>query len=330
MDFHAQRALPGGTGLKAAIEGRDLISVVAGGIRLWGTYHPSSYASSFAKEHDTEQDRTGVLLLNPGFLPRASMGSTQVYWADSFARCGYPSFRFDLPGLGDSEGCVPEPMLDFVNCGAYAPAVATIVDELVGRFGLAGVVVVGLCAGAVTALYGCATSEHCRGVVLMDPYFHHLSFDAKGPRIRDELSKWASRSKLGGFLSSIYDRLRHLALLIPGNRPPRNANFPLLNCWKQLAQAGIPILLLKAPGHKTRGIKPRVGEFDYLDYLQGLSTPRSRLVVKFIEGTNHSFADSVGREAVRELIEQWLDCYFPLVQPQEVMDHRRVRGMTPY
>jgi hypothetical protein len=66
------------------------------------------------------------------------------------------------------------------------------------------------------------------------------------------------------------------------------------------------MLVLKAPALKTRGLKPRIGEFDYLGYLQSKANPRNRVSIEFVEGTNHSFADRRGREAVRQNIEQWL------------------------
>lgn len=90
--------------MNAAIETRELISVAFGGIRLWGTYHRSHGGRSGVPEDLAEKHRVGVLFLNPGFQPRAALGDSPVYWADSFAKCGYPSFRFDLPGLGDSGG----------------------------------------------------------------------------------------------------------------------------------------------------------------------------------------------------------------------------------
>jgi pimeloyl-ACP methyl ester carboxylesterase len=46
------------------------------------------------------------------------------------------------------------------------------VNQLVKRFGLSGVVFFGHCAGAVSALYAGAASSDCKGLILLDPYFH--------------------------------------------------------------------------------------------------------------------------------------------------------------
>lgn len=295
--------------MNSAIETRELITVDVGGICLRGTYHRPHDDRSNSQADLGTSNRTGVLFLNHGFLPRTAPGDSAVYWADSFANCGYPSFRFDLPGLGDSDGDVPAQMLDFVNAGGYAPVLSATVKKLVERFNLSGIVIMGHCAGAVTALYtAAAATKECRGLVLTDPYFF---LPRERTKIREELSYWASWSRIGALTSNLYYCLKHIRLLVRRNRPPRNANLALLRCWNQLASAGLPMLVMKAPALKARGIKPRMGEFDYLGYLQTLSGRGSRIAVKFIEGTDHSFADAVGRTAIRQHTEQWLNACFP-------------------
>ena len=295
--------------MNGTIETRELINVEIGGICVRGTYHRPHKDKSNSNSSADTTNRVGVLFLNHGFLPRAAPGDSAVYWADSFANCGYPSFRIDLPGLGDSDGDVPAQMLDFVNAGGYAPMLSATVKDLTERFSLSGIVIMGHCAGAVTALYTAAVSKECRAVVLTDPYFF---LPRERTKIREELSRWSSFSRLGALTSNIYYYLKHIRLLTLRNRPPRNANLPLLRCWNQLASAGMPMLVMKAPAVKSDGIKPRIGEFDYLGYLRALSGRGSRVVVQFIEGTNHSFADTVGREAIRKHTETWLNACFPL------------------
>jgi pimeloyl-ACP methyl ester carboxylesterase len=220
----------------------------------------------------------------------------------------------DLPGLGDSDGVIPADMLEFVNRGGYSPVLSATLKELVERFSLSGVIIVGLCAGAVSALYAAAISRQCRGLVLLDPYFHLPQGRTK---LREELSAWAARSALGTLMSNILDRLKHLGTLLRGNRLPKNANLPLLRCVAQLASAGMPVLMMKAPAVKAPGLKPRAGQFDYLSYVQKLSCRRSRIVVEFIEGTNHSFADAIGRVKVRRHTERWLNAHFPKTKREQ-------------
>jgi pimeloyl-ACP methyl ester carboxylesterase len=290
-----------------AIETREAIGVAIDGIWLRGTYHKPGGAGSTSVTDAGKNACPGLLFLNHGFLPRAAPGDSAAYWGDLFAERGYPSFRFDLPGLGDSGGEPPAQMLEMVNRGDYAPVVSAIVKELVARYHLPGMVIVGHCAGSVTALFTAPVTKEVKGLVLTDPYFF-LPRDRT--KIRVELSQWSSWSRFGALVSAIYYLTKHMRLLLGRNRPPRNANLPLLRCWNQAASAGLPLLVLKAPALKSRGLKPRMGEFDYLGYLQSMSGG-SRVCVQFIEGTNHSFADAKGRAAVRQNIAAWLDNYFP-------------------
>ena len=298
--------------LKQATETREVITVAVGEICLRGTFHrPRDHRSGPGL---SKRNRFGILFLNHGFLPRTAPGDSAVHWADSFAEQGYPCFRIDLTGLGDSDGDVPADLLDYINAGGYASILSAAIKELTERFSLSGVVILGHCSSAVTALFSAALSKECMGLVLTDPYFH---LARERNEIQMELRHWASWSRLGALSSDIYYYLKYIHLLVRGNRLPRNANSALIRCWDQLASAGLPILILKAPVLKGRGTKPRVGDFDYLGYLEALSGRGSRVVIKLMEGTNHSFAGNVATAAVRECTGQWLNEYFPFVEYEE-------------
>jgi pimeloyl-ACP methyl ester carboxylesterase len=294
-----------------AIERRELITLEGRGVLLRATFHRPRGGGSDSEPGASTRDRTGVVFLNSLSLPRAATGDSAVYWAEAFADCGYPSFRLDLPGLGDTAGDLPQELLNFINAGGYTSIASAKIEELVERFNLSGVVLVGHCAGAVSAIYAAAAcAGKCKGLVLLDPYFHLPQ--AIRPKVRRGLSDWALQSRIGGTISNIYDWVRDVLLILRGNAPPRNANFGLLSRWKELASTGLPILYLKAPARKAVGTKPRVGEFDYLKHVLGLAGRNSKVVVELIEGTDHSFANRLGRAAVRRHTEQWLTSYFPL------------------
>jgi pimeloyl-ACP methyl ester carboxylesterase len=233
-----------------------------------------------------------------------------VFWAESFANLGFPSLRLDLPGLGDSGGAIPNELLNFINAGEYAAIAAAKIRELVERFGFSGVVLLGHCAGTVTAIHAAAGCvSECKGLVLLDPYFHLPQ--AVRPMVRRGLSAWAMRSRFGGLISNIYDRVRDLRRVLRGNALPGNANKKLLACWKQLAATGIPILLFKAPARKAAGTKPRVGEFDYLNHVLQIAGPGSQVLIELVEQTDHSFANRVGRAAVAAMTGRWLQTFMP-------------------
>jgi len=301
--------------MKEATETRELIELDALDVVVRGTYHKTHDGNSGSWAHGIGQDRLGVVFLNGLGATRAGQGDAVVYWADSFAANGYPSFRLDLPGHGDSAGDPPAESLGFINQGGYASVVATTIRELKTRFNLSGVVVVGQCSGAVSAIYTAAATKECMGLVLLDPYFHlPLKLDSK---IRGRLNIWAMKNPVGSFLSSVYGRLKQVRLLLRGDVPPENANFPLLRHWKELASTGLPILIFKAPRRKTTGIKPKVGEFDYFKFILSLTGRKGRVVVKMMNGANHTFANRLGRAAVRQHTEQWLTEWFPWIKHEQ-------------
>ncbi len=293
-----------------SVEERELITLRRLGPLVHGTFHKGRDKNPVVGD----EKRVGILFLNSLSLPRAATGDSSVYWADCFADSGYPSFRIDLPGLGDSDGTLPQDLLGFINSGGFASVAAQKVRELVETFNLSGVIIVGHCAGGVSALFAAAKCAECKGLVLLDVYFH-LPQTIR-PKIRQELSSWALHSRFGRFASDVYDRLGQIRLSLMGNRLPENANIPLLRCWRSLASTGLPILILKAPARKAIGAKPRAGEFDYLAHVLRIAGSHNQVTVELTEGTDHSFANRVGRNAVRQHVENWLRTYFPLAQKQ--------------
>jgi pimeloyl-ACP methyl ester carboxylesterase len=254
-------------------------------------------------------NRTGILFLAGFPMPRSAHGDAGVYWAASFAEFGYPSFRIDLPGMGDSYGSVSSQLLPFLSTGGYEPAVVAVAKHLVERYDLTGLVIVGHCAGAISAIFAAANCGECRGLILMDPPFH---LPPTGKRkVKKALFFWASRSRFGGALSNVYDHFRGIRLQFRGEALPENANIPLLKRWKELASGGLPILLLNAPAPKESVAKPRVGKFDYLQHILKLAGRRNRVDVRTVEDANHAFSNPLGKAAVRQQVEEWMSVLFP-------------------
>jgi pimeloyl-ACP methyl ester carboxylesterase len=310
-----------------SIETRELIRVRARGSVLRGTYHRARETSSGEAICVDVKNRIGILFLNPGVLPRAATGDSAVYWAESFAKLGYPSFRVDLPGFGDSDGEIPREVLDFqtaVNRGGYASHLSSAAENLVERFHLSGVVLFGHCAGAVSALYAATMTQRLKGLVLLDPYFQvqqkitnrnvlsrwnmHIIRRIErsvAPSVSNRC--WRAEAELLWQLKKIYHRLKQFCHLERSEGLPGNANLPLIRCWNQLESARLPLLVLR-----SRAASQKSGEFDYLSDRQSSLRANSRAVVRLIDGTTHSFAEGQGKVAVREYVEQWLRESFPI------------------
>ncbi len=301
--------------MKETIDTRELFVLDGSDVLIRGTYHKTCNDNSHLQPSLIAGDRIGIVFLNSTSPTRAANGDTAVYLAESFAKCGYPSFRLDLPGFGDSDGDHPEDLVGFINQGGYASIASDKVRELIARFNLSGIVIVGHCAGAVSALYTAAATIECRGLVLIGPFFH-LTQPIRPTKIRQQLKLWALHSRIGSLFSNIFEFLNEIRLSLRGRGLPKNANHPLIRCWKKLAPAGLPILIFKGPDRRASN-KPMDREFDYLQYLLGVAGRRSQVVVKVTEGANNAFANRKGRAAVQQHTEQWLNACFPLLKHQE-------------
>jgi pimeloyl-ACP methyl ester carboxylesterase len=290
------------------IEKRELILLKTNDGIVRGTYHRAYDRNRGSEANLIERNRVGVLFLNSLSPTRAATGDSAVFWAQSFAEQGYPSFRVDPPGFGDSDGDPPAELLGFVNGGGYASSASSIVNELTRRFNLAGVVIVGLCAGAVSAIYTAAANRQSKGLVLLDPYFHLPSGVGPAGRqvITQRLTNRLHKGFLGSLLRSMEERAKALRTAFSGPALPANTNLPLVASFRDLASRGLPILVLNAPHTQ------RPGQFDYLSYLRGTVGPKSQVAMQTVEGTGHSFSNPKGRATVRQNTQAWLNACFPL------------------
>jgi pimeloyl-ACP methyl ester carboxylesterase len=200
--------------------------------------------------------------------------------------------------------------MNFISTGGYEAVTVEIVKQILARYNLSSVVIMGHCTGSVTALFAAANCKGCQGLILMEPYFH--LYPPIATKTREALSDWASSNRFGGLLSNLFDRLKELRLRLRRSELPGNANVPLIKRWSSLVSAGVPILMLKVPAPKACGAKPRLGEFDYIAHVMSLAAGRSDVALEVIEGAGHSFADPIGRVAVRSFAEGWLHKHFPL------------------
>jgi pimeloyl-ACP methyl ester carboxylesterase len=310
------------------VEMRELVTLSGNGVLLHGTYHkPPSEAANGATGLTKN---LGVMFLNALSSPRSLVGDSGVYWATQFAANGYPAFRFDLPGLGDSYGEIPNDLLRFTNEGGYAAVASAKTKELVNSRGLSGVVMFGHCAGATTAIYAAAgCSGECKGLILMDPYFNLPK--ALTSSLSPELVNWARRSRLGAVIRAAYDRLREARGALCKAALPPNANFSLISRLKQVLANGVPILILRAHQPAVLGEATlRAGNFDYFAYIQSLAVRSNQFSIRELDGTDHSFANSEGRLAVWQHTEKWLRELFPqatapspLFENQDFQVHER-------
>jgi hypothetical protein len=131
--------------VKEAIPGRELFSLDVLGVVVQGTCHLPQKDSSATETELSDQRGTGIVLLSGLLSPRAATGDSAVYWAQSFAKVGYKSFRVDLPGTCDSGGDAPAELMNFINCGNYEAVTVEIIKQIILRYNLSDIILLGHC-----------------------------------------------------------------------------------------------------------------------------------------------------------------------------------------
>jgi pimeloyl-ACP methyl ester carboxylesterase len=300
-----------GEDVKAAIETREVVTLSAGGICLRGTHHKPKDPTGDSTPGSGEKD-TGLLIVTGLADPRAGCGDCAVHWADGLAECGYRCFRVDLPGLGDSDGEVARTEADFmfsINSGFFSDSVCGITDQLMERFRLREMLIIGHCSGAVTAIYSAAANKRIAGLILLDPYFHLQESEVK----KDSLLNWHWRiiGKLVGnasaraFAVKLHSSVRNFYRR--RMKALENPNLPLIHSWNQLTARRLPILILRSPTSL-----PKQGEPDFIGDLQRPSNHDCSISIKLVQGATHDFATRDAREAVVGYAQEWLSAFVSL------------------
>jgi uncharacterized protein len=128
--------------------------------RLFGILH----------EPETSRKDLGILFVHSGVQGRHGNINQYVYYAREMCKQGYPCFRFDPTGLGDSEGWIPQmDMRDFygsIQTGRYVNDTLDAVAEF-RKNGVENIVFFGLCGGAITALLTAPFAQEVSGLILL-------------------------------------------------------------------------------------------------------------------------------------------------------------------
>jgi pimeloyl-ACP methyl ester carboxylesterase len=318
---------------------RQVCHIDFNGARMQGTVHPAS-------ESDAGTRKVGILFTNPGLLPRSARGDLATKFADTFAEWGYPCFRFDLPGLGDSSGEVPVEVLGYyeqVQTGYYAEATLKMAHALCDQHRLSGMILFGHCGSATTAAFAKLKdqSDIVKGLILLDPSFILYQPVAPAPpkaatlkpqaqpapgkksvkhRIQGFRQKFVT-TKFGFALKTGWRKTKKFFLKMRGTVLPKNSNLAVINAWLEFAREQVPMLAF----HADRG--DRVIAFDYLRYLQAKSKGAIRYTS--VTGTNHSFVEGLGPEAICIGVRAFLDRHFsPTIQREKKQSEREQQPLA--
>lgn len=251
------------------------------------------------------------LFFNAGHVPREGHAGTIARVADQLAASGFPAYRFDLPGLGDSPGEIPAGLEEFffsVHDGAFAPAALQIARAVIKRSACSRLVLGGLCGGAATALFVAEEApELVAGLVALEPEFVRPGGVAP-QELRGKLSNRASWLRLLTGHSQYSERLRfvsRLVLPLAGRwLLPAEANRALVWSYRALVRRGVPCLIMLAEG------KPRELFYDQLNKLLFRGKPGAQVTEIPILNTNHIFTSGGAAERIVQEVGEWAERSF--------------------
>ncbi len=302
------------------------LTIAAG--RLFGTYHerPDNGYEPAA--------RPGLVLMGFGQQPRSWVGDLGAAIADRVALAGYPAFRFDMPGLGDSPGDLPvhlEVLWRDIQTGSHQAWLNALCHKLENEYALNGVVVGGFCGGAVTALFSTSDANlRLRGLLLLEPEFALTNTDATGslPVTGNQLSthdylqcrenllkRLVSPAAWGHLLTGHIDRrfwstlwksaCGRLSSRFSGkDKLPVETNHHLLEAWQLARKRSIPTLVVSV------GTATRAAYYKAYGLAPGRDQPRSRLRWIEVPRTTHALLAGGAKEAVCGHVVQWFERSF--------------------
>ncbi|MCC5795653.1 MAG: alpha/beta fold hydrolase [Chromatiales bacterium] len=255
----------------------------------------------------------GLLLVNSGIVHRVGIWRMHVRLARTLARSGYPSLRFDLSGVGDSESSRAATDLDALVAGDLEDAVDYCHDVL----GFRGVVLAGLCSGARDALEWAVRDPRVRGVVAID-----LIAELRTPgyllaRYGPKVVRWASWQRLLLTRGSSGKEPVPTDVLAEDS-PPAGEGSPRLGIRNTLTREELEkkIRALLNRDARLLFVYSAGLEFNYLyrgqfhHALPGLSGD-SRLRTEFFPEADHTFSAAGHQAELIGSVARWMCASFP-------------------
>lgn len=286
--------------------------------------------------HLPEADRRrpeAVLLLSPGVKMRVAPGRLYNKLARRFVDVGFPVFRFDFSGLGDSEGSIDERALarvyNSIQNGRYVSDTVDAMDWLQREHGLARFVACGLCGGALTGLL---TAESDHRITALLGIGIPASFEGLEGDYDQYLTRGQLRSLSRGYLVKLLQPkalLRFLTFrssygvvwrsfretLLPARRKgvvprPANPRSAVGNVNPRFAPAFLSMLRRKRPillifGGADRWRWEFEEKFEDLNR-EALGPHGAGYETHVVDNANHVLSDPEWLETALRLSEEWL------------------------
>ena len=304
------------------------------GHRLFGTLHDRN--STLDTKNQNNSRRIGVLLLSFGQQPRSWVGDLGSSIADRLDVHGYPAFRFDMPGLGDSPGEIPvhlEELWQDILLGAHEGPLHELCDVLASKYSLEGFVVGGFCGGAVTALFAInARSPLMLGLVLLEPEMavvkihsvtitrapltvdaYHESTDLVLKRLTS-FDSWrrlfSGKADFKFWATHWYSLLDYTARKVNAlgrNKInlPQETNHRMLSSWQLARRLRIPTLVVsvgsinRSKYYRAYGLEP------------GIADIKGKFKWIEIPNTTHAMLTGGAKDILGKEVVSWISATFP-------------------
>ena len=123
-------------------------------------------------ENNSDTDKKeGVIFVHSGGTGRIGYGRLYVHYARRLCNEGFYVLRFDPHGMGDSEGTIPNcswsTFWSKIQTGLYIDDVLTAIEFFTHEEGIHKITLIGLCAGAVSALLTAGKYSNVDSLILI-------------------------------------------------------------------------------------------------------------------------------------------------------------------
>lgn len=297
---------------------RRIFNLSVGGANVVGTEHVVD-----------SRPPIGVVFINFGYVPRDGHGGLAVNACDQLASAGIRSFRVDLPGLGDSSGELPKEPAEWfekVRAGGLLEPTLDILDQIRRRSGIETMVLGGLCAASITAIFAADRApKKIDGLLLLEPEMYTTDSSPERRTVEEALpssvrerakhvarkafSYWSWARLATG--ESSYARMIPIPrwmlvkmLELERKRLPELTNLPLVAAWQNVVRSRTPALVVTAQGKMRELFFDRVNAVAVPDY------PTRFIEHVRIPHTNHIFTTGGAISIVSDLVARWVVRYF--------------------
>jgi pimeloyl-ACP methyl ester carboxylesterase len=260
----------------------------------------------------------GVAILSAGVTHRVGPNRLHVSLARALGRRGFPTLRFDLSGVGESETATDQDSYDVRTDREVGAAL----DVLQSKTRAARFVLGGLCSGSDNSLRAALGDPRVAGVVLIEGYAFR-----SGGYLFDYYSRRLFRPETWRRLVNGRIAVRHIVAGLGGLRRSRDAPAAepddAARFWRMPPPARIvaDLRALASRGTEILFVYSRDSPSEYnfrrIVKRELRSEPlRSRVEVKTFRDTDHTFSRLALRSQLIDLVTDWADRRFH--RPAEV------------